>query len=374
VKSAPWLASIRTTALIALAASGALSADYSGAAPAFCTAGSGCAALRRSGYGSVPLLSDVYVPVPLLGVVAFAALLGLSVLPNLSRRKQLTSAAALLGGLTGVTLLLFQAYLGTFCAFCVAVDLSAVTAAICAVFYWRDSRPAAELLNPFAWAVLGAIAFAAPFYWPKVRPAPAVPQEIAKLYQPGKINVVEFADFECPHCRRLHVTLKKLNHEYGERVNFTRLNKPLSGHRNAKPAAIAFVCAEQQGKGEPMADLLFQARSLGPGSEQQMAKTLGLDLDAFTRCLASKESSDRVEREAKIFDDARLPGLPTTFVGNDTITGAQSEETFRAAYERAARGVGQSGTPWPIYLFVTLAAAGAVAWFGRVRPEAPARD
>lgn len=170
------------------------------------------------------------------------------------------------------------------------------------------------------------------------------------------------------------MTLKKLNDEYGARVNFTRLNKPLSGHRNAKPAAIAFVCAEQQGKGEPMADLLFQARSLGPGSEQQMAKTLGLDLDAFTRCLASKESSDRVEREAKIFDDARLPGLPTTFVGNDTITGAQSEETFRAAYERAARGVGQSGTPWPIYLFVTLAAAGAVAWFGRVRPEAPARD
>jgi protein-disulfide isomerase/uncharacterized membrane protein len=357
--------------LIALAASGALLADYSGLAPTFCTAGSGCAQVRQAGYGWVPGLN---VPVPLLGVVAFAALLGVSLLPNLTLRRRLTSLASFVGAAIGLALLGVQHFLvGAFCSLCVTVDVSAIAAGIFAVFYLRDERPSFEPVSPLAWAALGTVAFLAPFYWPKVRPQPAVPPEIAKLYQPGKINVVEFADFECPHCRRLHPRLKKLNHEYGDRVNFVRLNLPLAGHPDAKPAAIAYVCADQQGKGEPMSDLLFQATSLGPGSETKAAKALGLDLDRFNRCLASKEAVARVEREARILQEAGFEGLPTTFVGSDKILGAQSEETFRAAYERAAHDVGQNGTPWPIYVFVTLGAMAAIAWFGRVRPEEPAR-
>jgi protein-disulfide isomerase/uncharacterized membrane protein len=374
VKSAPWLALIRTAALIALAASGALLADYSGLAPTFCTAGSGCAELRRSGFGSVPLLPDVYVPVPLIGVVAFGLLLGVSLLPNPDLRKRLTSLGSFVAAAVGLALLAVQAFVaGVFCAFCVAVDLSAIAAGIFAVFYRRDARPASELVSPLAWAALGAVAFVAPYYWPKARPAPSVPPEIAKLYQPGKINVVEFADFQCPHCRRLHPRLKKLNAEYGDKVNFIRLNLPLAGHPNARPAAIAYVCADEQGKGEPMSDILFDAPSLGPGTELEAAEALKLDMGRFQRCLASKTAPERVEREARILQDAGFEGLPTTFVGSDKILGAQSEETFRAAYERAAHGVGQSGTPWPIYVFVTLAAMGAIAWFGRVRSEEPAR-
>jgi predicted DsbA family dithiol-disulfide isomerase/uncharacterized membrane protein len=372
VKSAPWLALIRTAALFALAASGALLADYSGLAPTFCTAGSGCAQVRQAGYGYVPGLN---VPVPLLGIVAFALLLGVSLVPDERWRRQLTSVAAIVGGLIGLTLLGVQHFLvGAFCSLCVTVDVSAIAAGIFAVFYLRDEqRPPAELVTPLAWAALGTLAFLAPFYWPKVRPAPAVPPEIAKLYQPGKINVVEFADFQCPHCRRLHPRLKKLNHEYGDKVNFVRLNMPLGGHSQAKPAAIAYVCADQQGKGEAMSDALFDSPSLGPDTETRAAEALGLDLGRFQRCLVSKDAVGRVEREMLILKEAGFEGLPTTFVGSDKILGAQSEETFRAAYERAAHNVGQSGTPWPIYVFVTLGAMAAIAWFGRVRPEEPAR-
>ncbi len=375
MKSAPWLALIRIAALVALAASGALLADYSGLAPAFCTAGSGCAKVRQMGFGSVPLLPGVYVPVPLLGAVAFALLLGLSLLPNPGTRRRLTSLAALAGGAVALALLAIQAFVvGAFCSLCVTVDLAGAVAAIGGFFYLRDTEPPAELVTPFGWAALGVVAFLAPYYWPKMRPAPAVPAEIAKLYQPGKINVVEFADFQCPFCRRLHPTLKKLNHEYGAKVNFIRLNLPLAGHPEARPAALAAVCADQQGKGDAMSDLLFEAEPLSRASESQAAKTLGLDLERFRLCLTSKEASDRVEREAKILRDAGFDGLPTTFVGNDKIIGAQPEETFRAAYERAERGVGQSGTPWPIYLFVALALMAAIAWFGRVTPEEPERD
>lgn len=371
MKSAPWLALIRTAALFALAASGALLADYSGLAPTFCTAGSGCAQVRQAGYGYVPGLN---VPVPLVGIMAFALLLLFSLSPDERRRKRLTSFGALVAGLIGLSLLGVQHFLvGAYCSLCVTVDLSAIAAGIFAVFYLRDPRPSAELVTPLAWIALGALAVVAPFYWPKARPAPAVPPEIAKLYQPGKINVVEFADYQCPHCRRLHPRLKKLNQEYGDKVNFVRLNMPLGGHAQAKPAAIAYVCADQQGKGEAMSDLLFQAASLGPETETRAAEALGLDLDRFERCLASKEAVGRVEREMRILQEAGFEGLPTTFVGNDKILGAQSEETFRAAYERAAHGVGQSGTPWPIYVFVTLGAMAAIAWFGRVRPGEPAR-
>jgi predicted DsbA family dithiol-disulfide isomerase/uncharacterized membrane protein len=362
-------------ALVALAASGALLADYSGLAPAFCTAGSGCAKVRQMGFGSVPVLPGLYVPVPLLGIIAFALLLGLTLLPNPIQRRRLTSLAALAAGVVGLGLLVVQAFVvGAFCSLCVTVDLAGVVAAVGGFFYLRDRRPPAELVTPFGWAALAVVSSLAPFYWPKVRPAPAVPAEIAKLYQPGKINVVEFADFQCPYCRRLHPTLKKLNREYGAKVNFIRLNLPLPGHPDARPAAIAAVCADEQGKGEAMSDLLFEAESLGEGSETTAARTLGLDLERFRRCLTSKEASARVDREAKILRDAGFDGLPTTFVGSDKIIGAQPEETFRAAYERAERGVGQSGTPWPVYLLVALASMAAIAWFGRVRPAASEHD
>ena len=112
------------------------------------------------------------------------------------------------------------------------------------------------LTAPALWAFAAAVTLA-PILWHAIKPPPAIPKPVAALYQPGKINVIEFADFECPYCRRLHAILDPLVDAAGDRVNFVRLQRPLSQHVYAEHAARAALCAEAQGKGEAMADRLF---------------------------------------------------------------------------------------------------------------------
>ena len=96
-------------------------------------------------------------------------------------------------------------------------------------------------------------------------------------YRPGKINVVEFADFECPACRRFSGILKDALASCGDRVHFVRLNKPLDMHPYAPDLARAYVCGQAQKVVEPMADALFATQDMTPAGIDKLAQTLGLD-------------------------------------------------------------------------------------------------
>ena len=74
----PWLLMLRVAALVALAASAALLSDYLADAPSFCSAASGCGAVRASQYSHISTSGGRFLPLPLFGVVGFAILYGAS--------------------------------------------------------------------------------------------------------------------------------------------------------------------------------------------------------------------------------------------------------------------------------------------------------
>jgi predicted DsbA family dithiol-disulfide isomerase/uncharacterized membrane protein len=360
----PWLTALRVAALVSLAASAALLSDYLAGAPSFCSATSGCGAVRQSGLSHVTL-GDVFIPLPALGVAGFAALLGSSLL---SRRATLVFASV--GGAVALYLLAAQAFvIQRFCWLCVTTDVAAVVAAIAA---WSVPGPMWERdapgpLRAWAWWLLGALALAAPIVWPQVKLAPPVPASVLAFYRPGKINVVEFADFQCPACRRFSGILKEALAVYGERVNFVRLNKPLSAHEFAPGAARAAICAEAQQRAEPMADALFATEDLTPEGIARLAASLGLEPHAFEACLADPATARRVEREASLLVPPELEGLPTTYIGGKRLLGVQSPETVTDALERAARGEGSRGISSYVYLPIVLLLALAIVRFGSRR-------
>jgi protein-disulfide isomerase len=367
---------VRVSALVGLAVSGALYADYTAPTMSFCGSGSGCDTVRRSGYGYLPLpLGEAghAVPVPFLGLIGFAVLLGVTLLPVSRWRRWLTASAAYLGGAIALGLVWIQArYVGQFCSLCLAVDGSAVLAAAAVASLgrrgWDSVDQAPRLLPPATWAVLAAVAIATPLLWQEARPRPPVPTGIAAFYVPGKINVVEFADFQCPHCRNLHFRLKALLSEYGNRVNFVRLNAPLEYHPHARLAARAAICAGQQGREGPMTDFLFVSNDLRLDSIRRTARELGLDQDGFQSCLEDDATKARVERELSLLHEAGFDGLPTTYVGAERLVGAVPDEVFVDALEKAKRGDAERGVPAPVYFGLAAAvAAGAVALgrFGR---------
>ena len=324
----------RLALLVAVAVSMALLIDYRQPLPSFCDVASDCYKVRASNYSKV-----LGVPVPVLGLCAFASLMIVSLLDNEVARR-LTRALAVLGGVIGAILLLLQGFvLHVFCKLCVVVDLSAMVAAVAALLVPRASDADAPAPNPLGlWVLATVFAIATPFAWSKFQPSPPVPAEVANLWVPGKLNVVEFADFQCPFCRELHPIMTELLHEYAGQVSFVRLNVPLEKHADARTAAKAYCCAEEQDKGEEMADALFRTPDLSPGACERLAISLGLAPETYRKCVTSPATDARIDDQTRRARSAGLAGLPTVWIGDKGFVGLQSIATLRAAFAEAAGG------------------------------------
>jgi thiol-disulfide isomerase/thioredoxin len=62
------------------------------------------------------------------------------------------------------------------------------------------------------------------------------------------VTFVEFADFQCPYCRRAHPTVARLLMEYQDEVRYVFRDFPLGFHARAVPASRAALCASEQDK------------------------------------------------------------------------------------------------------------------------------
>ena len=376
VRRFPLFVLLRAAVIVALAGSSALTIDYLSPVPSFCSASSGCGRVQQSAWA---YLGNSGLPLPALGLAAFTALFTLSLLPG--KRRKLAASVAIVGGVIGFGLLCVQAFVvRAFCYLCVTVDVSAIVAGVAGAFAIvtraplppdpdsvppKPSTAPVEPLRDWAWAALAALAVIGPLVWPSARPAPDVPRSIAAYYVRGKINVVEFVDFECPFCRLLHPELKSVLAEYGSRVNFVRLDLPLDMHPHARGAARAHVCANEHGKGDAIADLLFETENLEESGLLEAGKKVGLDEAELKRCLAAPETEAKVKKsESVLRDTGLLQGLPTTFVGPEMLVGAQDAIALRDAFEKAASGA-ERGVPAALYIALLLIGAGAVIFFGR---------
>jgi len=370
VTRAHALIALRILSLLGLSASAALAVEYRSLDPSFCGAESGCGALQRT---DLAHLFGLGLTLPDLGLLGLATVFALS----LTRRTAWAAVLALVGGAIALALLVAQTFVfGQFCWLCVVTDTTAVGAAIAGGLWLRKARalPAErEPLARWSWAGLGALALVAPPVWPLVKPVPPAPPELRSYYRSDKINVIEFADFQCPHCRRLHGRLKALLEPYGDRVHFVRLNMPLRSHPHARGAALAAICAETSGKADALADFLFSTVDLSKENITRKAVELGIERGTFERCLEAPETEARLERESRILRDIGFQGLPTTYVGDQRIVGAQSDEVFREALKTAASGASERGVPWWAYLAIVGLVTSALVRSG-LQPDVPERE
>lgn len=124
-----------------------------------------------------------------------------------------------------------------------------------------------------------------------------------------------YSDFECPACGQWAEGLKPTIETYKDRLKVVFKHLPLPMHPKAKGAAIAAEAAGRQGKFWEMHDLLFQNNtSLGPDLYAQLAGQLSLDLARFKKDQTEKELSDKVMRDFKEGERARVHGTPSFFV------------------------------------------------------------
>src|ERR1700733_11585346 len=72
-------------------------------------------------------------------------------------------------------------------------------------------------------------------------------------------TLVEYVDYECPHCGHAYPIVKSIQEHFGKRLRFVFRNFPLNeSHPNAESAAESAEFAGPHGKFWEMHDLLFE--------------------------------------------------------------------------------------------------------------------
>lgn len=148
----------------------------------------------------------------------------------------------------------------------------------------------------------------------------------------AKVTIVEFSDFQCPFCAKAVDVLKELKSKYGDKIQVAFRNFPLPFHSHAKIAAVAGLCAREQGDDKfwKMHDTMFanQHEKLDKGNLKNLAKKIGLDSGKFDSCLDSEKYMAKVEEDMKYGQEVGVKSTPTFFVNGQLVNGAQSLEVF----------------------------------------------
>ena len=156
------------------------------------------------------------------------------------------------------------------------------------------------------------------------------------------VTVVEFADFECGHCRKLRSTLAPLKDKYRDRVRFVFKHYPMdrecnpnmkrTHHRYACEAAVASQCAGRQEAFWPYHDLLFKnQKAMEPEDLVHYAEILDLDIPAFSHCLNDNTVKREVGEDISMGGELELSGTPRTYVNGRQFRGAVSRAILDAA-------------------------------------------
>lgn len=162
------------------------------------------------------------------------------------------------------------------------------------------------------------------------------------------ITIIEFSDYQCPFCKKHFTnTLSALKTSYIDtgKVRYVFRDFPLDSiHPNARKAAEAAHCAGDQGKFWDMHDTIFQNQgALKSDKLRDFARTMQLDVDAFTACLDSGKYTKRVDADVAAGSAAGVTGTPGFFIGKTkpdgtivatAMKGAQPAASFSQVIDR----------------------------------------
>lgn len=159
----------------------------------------------------------------------------------------------------------------------------------------------------------------------------------------AKVQIVEFADFQCPFCGRHHQQVApEIIKNYVDTGKATYVYKHLAFLGNESVwAAIAAECAADQGKFWDFHDYLFTHQNGENGGAFNKDKLigfgqeLGLDMTKFEACVQSDATYDRVRADTEEGQKLGVVSTPTFFVNGKPLVGLTSPDEFKQVIEQA---------------------------------------
>ncbi len=150
------------------------------------------------------------------------------------------------------------------------------------------------------------------------------------------ITIVEYGDFECPHCGKAEPVVRALLADFGD-VRYIWRHLPLTGvHPHAELAAAAAEAAAQQGAFWEMHDVLLSHQDhLEEEDLTHYAAELGLDVRTFLDDLHHNTGVAQIAEDVGSAELSGVSGTPTFFVNGRRHHGAYDIATLSAAVRAA---------------------------------------
>lgn len=150
----------------------------------------------------------------------------------------------------------------------------------------------------------------------------------------GDVTVVEFFDYRCGVCKRVHPIVDRL---VKTDPNIRRVYKewPILGP-NSVLAARAAIASHKQGKYLSFHDVMMEADSAFDESAiMAMAKSVDIDTARLRRDMRSPETDAIIRKNYALADRLKLNGTPSFVIGDTLLRGGRDLESLRALVSKA---------------------------------------
>ncbi len=150
------------------------------------------------------------------------------------------------------------------------------------------------------------------------------------------VVIVEYGDYECPHCGRAYWVVKQLLEELGDDVGFVFRNFPLTeAHPRAETVAEALEAAGGQGRFWEMHDWFYEHQhQLELVDLEDHAQALGLDVELWRNDLRKGAYRERVFRDLETGRESGVTATPTFFINGIRYRGDFDYENLFDAIRR----------------------------------------
>lgn len=181
---------------------------------------------------------------------------------------------------------------------------------------------------------------------------PVVSSDHVKGPMDAPVTLVEYSDFQCPACKNLEPTLRKLSAEYGKELRLVYRNYPLTSlHKNAEAASKAAEAANLQGRFWEYHDMLFNTQDEWSNLDNPQSKfidyahSLGLDENKFKTDLTSDAVSAKIKEDVASGNQNNVNATPSFFLNGKYFKIPDSYEGFSAAIVEAVINSKPETTP-----------------------------
>ncbi len=160
---------------------------------------------------------------------------------------------------------------------------------------------------------------------------PTVDHALGELGAP--VELVEYGDYECPHCRAAHQGITRTRQRVGSPLRYIFRHLPnVRLHPNAELAAQAAEAAHAQDRFWEMHDALMSGpKVLDRNALLEIAAGLGLDIPHFTAELDEGRHAARVKSDQESAVRSGANGTPTLYINSRRYDGAWDAQSLEEA-------------------------------------------